>query len=362
MSQHDVVFSLQVEREKAALASSVQDLQEALAQSKVALDEHKVKVEQLSQRLEVLQVCSATSIPQSGTKSQEQNGNAEPENDDDLELDAKSAEVLEKRMRAANAELMQLRDELKEAGERCRALEERHLQEKERWRAEAQELADKIRQCIAASRHDQERIGQLELEIGATRRVATDSECHLSATQEELLAFSEELANLYHHVCMCNNLTPRRVTLDYYRDGARGGRRHHHGSFRKQRRSGETLGKGAHGIELDITTANGDASTNSGSGPSSPTLDFRDPTNVRNLVAVIRCQIKHLQVNMTRVCNEGSLSATHHCIFLAMPPPLGVCTTAAYTRPKPRAIQSVVVKVHDKMMVYYAQSHKPSSC
>lgn len=310
-----MISSLQVEREKAALASSVQDLQESLAQSKVALDEHKVKVEQLSQRLEVLQGCSTSSIPPSGTKTQEQNGNSELDNDDDLELDAKSAEVLEKRMRAANAELMQLRDELKEAGERCRALDERHMQEKERWRAEAQELADKIRQCIAASRHDQERIGQLELEIGATRRVATDSECHLSATQEELLAFSEELANLYHHVCMCNNLTPRRVTLDYYRDGARGGRKHHHGSFRKQRRSGEALGKGAHGVDLDITTANGDASANCGSGPSSPTLDFRDPTNVRNLVAVIRCQIKHLQVNMTRVRNE--VACTQHTLHIS---------------------------------------------
>ncbi|KAG7332154.1 hypothetical protein KOW79_003988 [Hemibagrus wyckioides] len=301
---------LQVEREKAALASSVQDLQESLAQSKVALDEHKVKVEQLSQRLEVLQGCSTSSIPQSGTKTQEQNGSSELDNDDDLELDAKSAEVLEKRMRAANAELMQLRDELKEAGERCRSLEERHLQEKERWRAEAQELADKIRQCIAASRHDQERIGQLEIEIGATRRVANDSECHLSATQEELLAFSEELANLYHHVCMCNNLTPRRVTLDYYRDGGRGGRRHHHGSFRKQRKSGEALGKGAHSVELDITTANGDASTNCGSGPSSPTLDFRDPTNVRNLVAVIRCQIKHLQVAVDLCRQRGALPSS----------------------------------------------------
>ncbi|XP_027022922.1 protein bicaudal D homolog 2 [Tachysurus fulvidraco] len=300
---------LQVEREKAALVSSVQDLQESLAQSKVALDEHKVKVEQLSQRLEVLQGCPP-STPQSGTKTQEQNGNSELDNDEDLELDAKSAEVLEKRMRAANAELMQLRDELKEAGERCRSLEERHLQEKERWRAEAQELADKIRQCIAASRHDQERIGQLEIEIGATRRVANDSECHLSATQEELLAFSEELANLYHHVCMCNNLTPRRVTLDYYRDGARGGKRHHHGSFRKQRRSGEALGKGAHSVELDITTANGDASTSCGSGPSSPTLDFRDPTNVRNLVAVIRCQIKHLQVAVDLCRQRGALPSS----------------------------------------------------
>ncbi|XP_066500343.1 protein bicaudal D homolog 2 [Hoplias malabaricus] len=309
---------LQVEKEKATLAGTVQDLQEQLAVSKVVLDEHKVKVEQLSQRLEALQGCSTASVPQSrvgeqGDAGPQQNGLEAKNGDDFYELDAKSAEVLECRMRAANAELMKLRDELREAGDHCKALDERYKQEKERWRAEAQELADKIRQCITASRQDQERIGQLEREIGATRRVATDSEGHLSATQEELLAFSEELANLYHHVCVCNNLTPRRVTLDYYREGARSGRHHHshthhhHGAFRKQRRSGEAFGKGAHTVEVDLEGASGDADPAYGSCPGSPTLDFRDPTNVRNLVALIRCQIKHLQVAVDLCRQRGTL-------------------------------------------------------
>ncbi|XP_036434956.1 protein bicaudal D homolog 2 [Colossoma macropomum] len=317
---------LQVEKEKATLASTVQDLQEQLALSKEVLDEHKVKVEQLSQRLEALQGCTSSSVSQSRTDGQgdmtglaagpHQNGLEAKNGGDFYELDAKSAEVLECRMRAANAELMQLRDELREAGERCKALDERYKQEKERWRAEAQELADKIRQCIAASRQDQERIGQLEKEIGATRRVATDSEGHLSATQEELLAFSEELASLYHHVCVCNNLTPRRVTLDYYREGARGGRHHHshshhhHGAFRKQRRSGETLGKGAHSVEVDLGGPSGDTSPTCGSCPGSPTLDFRDPTNVRNLVALIRVQIKHLQVAVDLCRQRGTLPSS----------------------------------------------------
>uniref|UniRef100_A0A8B9HCK0 Zgc:162200 n=1 Tax=Astyanax mexicanus TaxID=7994 RepID=A0A8B9HCK0_ASTMX len=293
---------LQLEKEKGMLTDTVQDLQEQLVQSKEILDEHKVKVEQLSQRLEAMEGCSNLS-----------NG-VEAKNEDDFyELDAKSAEVLECRMRAANAELMQLRDELREAGNHCKTLDERYKQEKERWRAEAQELADKIRQCIAASRQDQERIGQLEREIGATRRVATDSEGHLSATQEELLAFSEELANLYHHVCVCNNLTPRRVTLDYYREGARSGRHHHsntnhhHGAFRKQRRSAEAFGKGVHSVDVDLERGSGDTSPTCGSCPGSPTMEFRDPTNVRNLVALIRCQIKHLQVAVDLCRQRGTL-------------------------------------------------------
>lgn len=39
----------------------------------------------------------------------------------------------------------------------------------------------------------------------------------LNAAQDELVMLSEELAQLYHHVCLCNNETPNRVMLDYYR-------------------------------------------------------------------------------------------------------------------------------------------------
>uniref|UniRef100_A0A672TDC9 Protein bicaudal D homolog 2-like n=1 Tax=Sinocyclocheilus grahami TaxID=75366 RepID=A0A672TDC9_SINGR len=300
---------LQVEREKATLSSTVHDLQQQLSQSKDALSEQQVKMEQLSQRLETLQ-STASKRP-----AERKNGmspsprplqNQEAENGISYyEVDAKSTEVLECRMQAANEELVRLHEELKETGERSKALEERYKQQKERWRGEAQELADKIRQCIAASCQDQERIGQLEREIGATRQVATDSEGHLSAAQEELLAFSEELANLYHHVCVCNNLTPSRVTLDYYREGAQAGMTHNHsqphhyrGSLRRHRRSGEVLDLGSGG--------SGDASSSCGSCPGSPTLDFRDPTNVRNLVAVIRCQIKHLQVAVD-LCRRRNL-------------------------------------------------------
>ncbi|XP_067269375.1 protein bicaudal D homolog 2 isoform X1 [Pseudorasbora parva] len=300
---------LQVEREKATLTSTVHDLQQQLVHSKDSLSEQQVKMDQLTLCLETLQrTVSKRSCEQGNGISLSPRSLQNQEADNGInyyEVDAKNTEVLECRMQEATEELAHLRKELKEAGERSKALEERCKQEKERWRGEAQELADKIRQCIAASRHDQERIGQLEREIGATRQVATDSEGHLSVAQEELLAFSEELANLYHHVCVCNNLTPSRVTLDYYREGAQAGRTHNHsqshhyrGSFRKHRRSGEVLDLGSGG--------SGETSSSCGSCPGSPTLDFRDPTNVRNLVAIIRCQIKHLQVAVD-LCRQRNL-------------------------------------------------------
>ncbi|KAI7797565.1 bicaudal D-like protein 2-like, partial [Triplophysa rosa] len=287
----------QVERENATLTSTVQDLQQQLVQSKDSLSEQQVKMEQLAQCLETLQSTVSTSpAPRNPPNQDAENGISY------YEVDAKSTEVLESRMHAANEKLARLREELKVANEHSKILEKRCKQEKECWRCEAEDLANKLRQCIAASRQDQERIRQLEREIGATRQVATDSEGHLSVAQEELLAFSEELANLYHHVCVSNNLTPSRVTLDYYRDGAQPGRmnnhsqqqHHYHGSFRRHRQSGDMFAKDSSAGERDIS--NGDTSSSCGSCPGSPTLDFRDPTNVRNLVAIIRCQIKHLQV------------------------------------------------------------------
>lgn len=293
------------------MASTVQDLQKQLALSKEALNEQQTKMDQLAQRLEAALSPQpaghklghpSNSCPPLQENGLGQNGTVEDGGDGDYyELDAKSAEVLECRMAAANEEVVRLRQELKASEARSTALESRCRQEKERWRGEAQELADKIRQCIAASRQDQERIGQLEREIGATRRVASDSEGHLTATQEELLAFSEELAALYHHVCVSNNLTPSRVTLDYYRDGGgcRGGsgRRGEHQHPLRKRRNGEGYGRSSLGGEADLgSERSGESSPACGSCPGSPTPDFRDPTNVRNLVAVIRCQIKHLQV------------------------------------------------------------------
>ncbi|KAK7878461.1 hypothetical protein WMY93_030998 [Mugilogobius chulae] len=287
---------LQVEREKSSLTSKVEELQMQLVMSKQALSQHEDKVEALTRELEAVR---------NGTRPNAE-GDNESENGEvfDYEVDTKSKEVLEARMRAASEELLKLRDELSQAGARYNNLEQRYKQEKERWRSEAQELADKIRQCIKSSKQDQERITELEKEIGATRKVAIDSEGHLSVAQEELLAFSEELSNLYHHICVCNNITPKRVTLDYYRGGGGSGRRLAHPQHSVQKkRPDETFISKAAALqfmgEVDSCGASGDSS----SCPGSPTLDFRDPSNVRNLVAVIRCQIKHLRVAVD-VCRQ----------------------------------------------------------
>ncbi|XP_051951106.1 protein bicaudal D homolog 2-like [Xyrauchen texanus] len=306
---------LQVERENATLTSKVLELQQQLVQSKDAFSEQQVKMDHLNQCLESLQSpVSRPGVQGDGISPAPRSLQVAENGINYYKVDLKKTEVLECHMQSTNEELARLREELKEAGKHSKALEARCKQEKEHWRFEAQELANKIRQCITASRRDQERIGQLEREIGATRQVATDFEGHLSAVQEELLALSEELANLYHHVCVCNNLTPSRVTLDYYCEEAQAWRthnhsqpRHHNGSLRRHKHSGEVFVKGTYTGALETSSGGcGDMSSSYGSCPGSPTLDFRDPTNVRSLVAIIRCQIKHLQVAVD-LCRQRNL-------------------------------------------------------
>ncbi len=66
-------------------------------------------------------------------------------------------------------------------------------------------------------RESRERVASLEAELRAAASTTTESQGMLNAAQDELVTFSEELAQLYHHVCLCNNETPNRVMLDYYR-------------------------------------------------------------------------------------------------------------------------------------------------
>lgn len=302
-----VFVCLQAEREKSTLVSTIEELQMQLVMSKQALTQQEDKVGSLTQQLEAVQ---SSQQNQEGNKGESENGDGSAVYD--YEVDTKSKEVLEARMRSASEELLTLRDELSQAGTRYNNLEQRYKQEKDRWRAEAQELADKIRQCIKSSKQDQERISELEKEIGATRKVASDSEGHLSVAQEELLAFSEELSNLYHHICVCNNLTPKRVTLDYYRDGARAGggssaRRAIYPNAQKKPRGNDLFGTKAAALQFMGEVDSAGSSGESPNCPGSPILDFRDPSNVRNLVAVIRCQIKHLRVRRSVATAESVL-------------------------------------------------------
>lgn len=185
-------------------------------------------------------------------------------------------------------------------------------------------------------RDSRERVASLEAELRGATNTATESQGILNAAQDELVTFSEELAQLYHHVCLCNNETPNRVMLDYYRQS----RVTRSGSLkgsddprallspRLARRlaavsaacSSESprspMDSPSKDVHHNETTTNSVDSTSCHSSPTrnltgSPGISIspcpspgppeaggdlrKEPMNIYNLNAIIRDQIKHLQ-------------------------------------------------------------------
>ncbi|KAG7454581.1 hypothetical protein MATL_G00261200 [Megalops atlanticus] len=199
----------------------------------------------------------------------------------DREVEGRGAEALQCKYRVAAAEALHLQGELQ-------ALQELHRQSVESLaeeRSRSEECLNTLRGHVARlERSCQEgrgRISRLEAELRAAAGVASESRGMLTAAQDELATFSEELAQLYHHVCLCNNETPNRVMLDYYRQGrvARGG------CFRGSENVRALLSP-----RLARRIA-----------PPEPGGELRrEPMNLFNLNAIIRDQIKHLQLAVHR--------------------------------------------------------------
>ncbi|XP_007667850.1 protein bicaudal D homolog 2-like [Ornithorhynchus anatinus] len=275
---------LQVDQEKSSLASNIQELQKQLDGSKEALAKQQ---EQNSHLLEQLKALGRPSEPSKVKLScvQEQK---DGEDGQWIELTPE-----ELRISPPNSQITLLKKELDELHQKYRNIEATYREEADSWKAESQELAEKVRLYVRLGRQDQEVIADLESELRASRKQSSDFQEKLSLAQDELTAFTEELANMYHHICVCNNLIPNRVMLDYYKDG------HATKAYVRKRKSSDLFGK----ILFSPETGTGEM----GSGDQSPSSscgspcgsDFgdsnRETLNLTTLTAIIRDQIKHLQ-------------------------------------------------------------------
>lgn len=155
-------------------------------------------------------------------------------------------------------------------------------------------LRSELSTLECSSREDREQVARLEKALRTVSEAAGESQGSLSVAQDELATFSEELANLYHHVCMCNNEMPSRVMLDFYREG-----KANTGTNANNRGSPEGRGRRSPLLLTHGLFPNSD--TEVPSPVSSPVADPRkEPMNIYNLVAIIRDQIRHLQLAVDR--------------------------------------------------------------
>ncbi|NXS58643.1 BICD2 protein, partial [Brachypteracias leptosomus] len=287
---------VQMEREKVNLLTTLQESQKQLENTRGALSEQHEKVGRLTENLNAMKKLQVGKERQSALDNEKDRDSHE--DGDYYEVDINGPEILECKYKVAVAEITDLKEELKNLKAKYKECESKYEEEKSRYETESQALTEKITLLEKSSRHDREQVARLEKELKKVSDVAGETQGSLSVAQDELVTFSEELANLYHHVCMCNNETPNRVMLDYYKEG-RGG---HSSPETKGRRSPILLSKGLLTIELGkAENGSSDNSLSPVSSLPSPMSDPRkEPMNIYNLIAIIRDQIKHLQAAVDR--------------------------------------------------------------
>ncbi|KAL7871091.1 hypothetical protein SRHO_G00085880 [Serrasalmus rhombeus] len=321
---------LQVEREKATLLTNLQESQTQLQHTQGALTEQHKRVNRLTERVNAMKrLCSDKEFDSEETEKGDPPTNGCHEH----EVEINGIEILECKYKVAVTEVIDLKAELKALKEKYNQSVESQSEERSHSEGKLQALNEHVTSLERECRESRERISSLEAELRCTTSMATESQGMLNAAQDELVTFSEELAQLYHHVCLCNNETPNRVMLDYYRQS----RVTRSGSLkgaddprallspRLARRlaaanssdpckspqdsplkepSGEG-GKGETMIQQSPTRTPFGSPVNSASPFISPVPEAsgdlrKEPMNIYNLNAIIRDQIKHLQKAVDR--------------------------------------------------------------
>ncbi|XP_038552921.1 protein bicaudal D homolog 2 [Micropterus salmoides] len=279
----------QVEREKASLINSLQESQKHLEQAYGTVSEQKETVNRLTENLSAMRKLQASKERQSALDSEKDRDSHD--DGDYYELDINGPEILQCKYTVAVSEAGELRQELKTLRAKYEECRTRYEDERARLESDVQELRSRLASLEKISQADKAEVARLEKELRVVSEAAGESLGSLNVAQDELIAFSEELANLYNHVCMCNNETPNRVMLDYYKEGKAIVRR---GQDGKEHQSSVLLTNGL------ISETEPGKSDSSGTTVTSAPEHRPEPMNIYNLVAIIRDQIRHLQQAVDR--------------------------------------------------------------
>ncbi|KAM6937571.1 protein bicaudal D homolog 1 isoform 2-T2 [Xenentodon cancila] len=207
---------MQVEREKAALLMNLQESQTQLQHTQGALTEQSERIHRLTERVNAMKHLNGDKELADLQESEKPDGGSlSPSANSCHDPDSHGFESLVCQYKVAVTEVIDLKAELKALKEKYNQAVEGQGDGHNDDRTQA--LNEQISHLDRSCREGRERVASLEAELRAAKSTAAESQGMLNAAQDELVTFSEELAQLYHHVCLCNNETPNRVMLDYYR-------------------------------------------------------------------------------------------------------------------------------------------------
>ncbi|XP_028913583.1 protein bicaudal D homolog 1 isoform X2 [Ornithorhynchus anatinus] len=306
---------MQVEREKAILLANLQESQTQLEHTKGALTEQHERVHRLTEHVNAMKGLQGNKELRAQPDGEK--GRDSGEEAHDYDVDINGLEILECKYQVAVTEVIDLKAEIKALKEKYNQYVENYTEEKAKYESRIQGYDERVVGLEKTTKESGEKMTHLEKELQRMTSLANENHNTLNTAQDELVTFSEELAQLYHHVCLCNNETPNRVMLDYYRQsrvtrsGSLKGPDDPRGllSPRLARRGPAPAAdqgareRGESGAEQSPSKVPS-VSPVITAPPSSPVSDPSDirkePMNIYNLNAIIRDQIKHLQKAVDR--------------------------------------------------------------
>ncbi|XP_077034417.1 protein bicaudal D homolog 1 isoform X5 [Agelaius phoeniceus] len=312
---------MQVEREKAILLANLQESQTQLEHTKGALTEQHERVHRLTEHVNAMR--GLQSNKELKVELDCEKGRDSGEEAHDYEVDINGLEILECKYKVAVTEVIDLKAEIKALKEKYNKYVENYTEEKAKYESRIQTYDEQVTSLEKSTKESQEKMVHMEKELQRMTSIANENHNTLNTAQDELVTFSEELAQLYHHVCLCNNETPNRVMLDYYRqsrvtrsgslkgpDDPRGllsprlARRGVASPVEARTPTEQVTKEAAEPGKEQSPTKTPSISPVITAPPSSPVSDTSDirkePMNIYNLNAIIRDQIKHLQKAVDR--------------------------------------------------------------
>lgn len=190
------------ENEKSRISIRLQETQQQLEKTKGELNEQNSRVQRMVEHINKL-------IDIHGKLDEiEEGGISEDPEKDIPELSHLKSLITrhEQRYQLAVQQVEQLQNDV-------RGLQEQGVNEDDE--AINHKLKEEVGELKIKMQTFSNKVRELEDDLHVMGEIAGETTSTLNFTQEDLVAVSEELAQLYHHVCMVNGDTPVRVMLDH---------------------------------------------------------------------------------------------------------------------------------------------------
>ncbi|KAG8179808.1 hypothetical protein JTE90_025975 [Oedothorax gibbosus] len=193
-----------MENDKTKVSKCLQETQQQLEKTKAELNDQNSRVQRMAEHINAL-------IALHGKLGEIEDGSNPEEAEKDIPEISRLKQLLtkhEQRYQLAVQQVEQLQNDVK-------GQQQTEVGNKEKVN---EKLKNQISELKIQVKTSSNKIKELEGDLHIMGEIAKEAKFALNFTQDDLVAVSEELAQLYHHVCMVNGETPNRIMLEHVKE------------------------------------------------------------------------------------------------------------------------------------------------